>query len=75
VLDLLYAEVLLRKEQGERPDLAEYLGRFPAYAAALRRQFELHRALALSPLLEPSDTPFATRERQNCPGSDGGPAG
>src|SRR4051794_39569094 len=42
VLDLIYSEVLLREDLGDRIEPAEYLGRFPPYAAPLARQFELH---------------------------------
>ena len=45
VLDLVYAEFLLREELGERPDADEYVRRFPQYGDALRRQFRLHAAL------------------------------
>jgi serine/threonine-protein kinase len=45
VLDLVYNEVVLREEKGEAPQVEEYLRRFPQYAAQLRRQFVLHRAL------------------------------
>jgi tetratricopeptide (TPR) repeat protein len=45
-LVLVYGEVLLREElDGRPPDPAEYAARFPAYAVALSRQFELHGAL------------------------------
>ena len=44
LLDLIYSEVLLREEAGERPGPDEYVRRFPAHEAALRLQFELHRA-------------------------------
>jgi serine/threonine protein kinase len=53
LLDLIYAEVLLREEHGDRPALAEYLRRFPAHEAALRRQFAFHDAFAA---LESGDT-------------------
>ena len=33
VLDLVYQEVVLREEAGERPSLEEYARRFPALAA------------------------------------------
>jgi serine/threonine protein kinase/tetratricopeptide (TPR) repeat protein len=46
VLDLIYSEVLLRKEQGETPRLEEYVRRFSHYQERLERQFELHQALA-----------------------------
>jgi hypothetical protein len=45
VLELVYNEVVVREELGERPLLDEYLHRFPAHAAALRRQLELHALL------------------------------
>ena len=44
LLHLIYAEVLLREEHGERPGLEEYVRRFPASEAALRRQFAFHDA-------------------------------
>lgn len=45
-LDLIYGEFLLLEELGERPDPAEFLHRFPEYAATLGPQIELHLALA-----------------------------
>src|SRR3954463_5947674 len=45
LLDLVYNEVLLREEDGESPQLSEYLARFPGQAEALRAQFEVHEAL------------------------------
>ncbi|OHB75711.1 MAG: hypothetical protein A2W31_09875 [Planctomycetes bacterium RBG_16_64_10] len=48
LLDLLYAEVLLREQFGDRPSLAEYLRRFPQYERQLRRQFLVHQAMAFS---------------------------
>jgi eukaryotic-like serine/threonine-protein kinase len=45
LLDLIYGEVVLREEDGESPELEEYLRRFPQHAAELRAQFEVHRAL------------------------------
>ena len=45
VLDLIYGEVVLREEDGESPDLDEYLRRFPQYAEELRAQFDIHWAL------------------------------
>src|SRR4051812_10821714 len=37
VLDLVYNEIVLREELGERPELAEYVERFPAYPVQLQR--------------------------------------
>jgi serine/threonine-protein kinase len=45
VLDLIYNEVLLREEDGERPRLEEYVRRFPLLADELALQFEVDRAL------------------------------
>jgi serine/threonine protein kinase len=44
-VDLVYAEFMLREQLGETPRPEEYLGRFPQFADALRRQFELHELL------------------------------
>src|SRR3954452_10564959 len=46
VLDLIYGERVLREEAGRPASLGEYLGGFPALAAALRVMFEVHDALA-----------------------------
>jgi hypothetical protein len=45
LLDLITNEVLLRQQAGETPALEEYQGRFPHLAEALRRHFEVVRAL------------------------------
>src|SRR5262249_2994872 len=49
-IDLIYDEVLLRKERGEVVQLTEYLRRFPQWAAQLRDQFEFHEALGTGSL-------------------------
>src|SRR5438046_473 len=43
LLDLIHAEVVLREEAGESPQLDEYLDRFPLLAEAVRELFALHR--------------------------------
>ena len=48
LLDLIYNEVVLREEDGESPQLEEYLDRFPVHGEALRAQFELHQFLRTS---------------------------
>jgi serine/threonine protein kinase len=48
-VDLIFSEVLLRTEAGEKPQLQEYQARFPEHAEALRRQFELQEAMNSSP--------------------------
>jgi eukaryotic-like serine/threonine-protein kinase len=45
VLELLYHEMLLREEQGQPPQLDDYLRRFPQFASQVRMQFEVHAAL------------------------------
>jgi WD40 repeat protein len=45
-LELVYGEYVLREDLGQAPALADYVKRFPQFAARLRQQFELHRALA-----------------------------
>ncbi len=46
LLDFLYGEVLLREDNGQQPQAAEYLQRFPQLAGPLKRQFQLHGGLA-----------------------------
>ncbi len=46
VMELIAAEVRLRQSQGERPDRAEYVGRFPAYASRLAVLFEPKATMA-----------------------------
>ena len=48
LLDLIYNEVVLREEDGESPQLDEYLDRFPMHDEALRAQFEVHQFLRTS---------------------------
>ena len=45
VLDLIYNEMMLREEAGEKPALADYLHRFPNLGEELTLQFELERGL------------------------------
>jgi serine/threonine-protein kinase len=44
-LELIYGEFLVRQALGERPAAAEYLDRFPGFAACLRVQFEFLQTL------------------------------
>src|SRR5262249_53698866 len=45
IVDLLYSEVLLRRERGECPTVDEYVSRFPDLAEPIRTQFELDAAM------------------------------
>jgi WD40 repeat protein len=62
LLDLLYQEVILREQLGERPGVEEYVQRFPALAEPLRKQFALHQALAGNSLLPRSTEPGAASQ-------------
>jgi tetratricopeptide (TPR) repeat protein/predicted Ser/Thr protein kinase len=54
-VDLIYGEFLLRESVGETPEPAEFLSRFPQYAARLEQQIDFHRALADRPPTESID--------------------
>ena len=45
LVDLIYAEVLLRRERGENPTADEYVARFPDLTEPIRTQFELDAAI------------------------------
>jgi WD40 repeat protein len=45
LLDLIYAEVVLRGELGEKPTPEEYIARFPELAESIQTQFELDAAI------------------------------
>jgi len=45
VIDLVYQEVLLRRQLGETPLAEEYIGRFPACSEAIIRQFAVDEAM------------------------------
>lgn len=45
-LDLIYNEYLIRTRLGQSVEADEYTRRFPPFAATLRLQIELHRAMA-----------------------------
>jgi serine/threonine protein kinase/tetratricopeptide (TPR) repeat protein len=45
-VELIYGELLVREELGERPDTGEFLTRFPQWAERLREQLRVHAALA-----------------------------
>jgi tetratricopeptide (TPR) repeat protein len=55
VLDLIYGEFVLCEQAGGRPTPQEYLERFPEHAETLRRQFQLHDAVAASAGPPPAD--------------------
>src|SRR5207245_10880099 len=54
-LELVYSEVVLREEAGQKPQLAEYVQRFPQFAGQLPPLFEVHRALDGSQLFDARD--------------------
>src|SRR5207237_4140507 len=69
-VELIYGEFLLRQERGEGPTAAEYLERFPQYAARLRQQFELHQALERAPSLPAEQTLLAPADIGPALGTD-----
>src|SRR5690242_17047041 len=48
-VELIYTEYATREELGLRPSEDEFIERFPKRAAALRRQFDIHRLLSDAP--------------------------
>lgn len=71
LLDLIYNEIVLREEVGERPTHQEYLGRFPDLREDLALQFEVDRALNLELLTAeqvPQAAPFAGMRFPALPG-------
>lgn len=70
-LDLIYNEIVLREEVGEKPTHQEYLERFPHLRDDLALQFEVDRALNLELLTAeqpPPATPFAGIPYPTLPG-------
>jgi thiol-disulfide isomerase/thioredoxin len=62
LVDLLFAELVLREELGEAPREEEYLARFPHCAAQMHAQFDFHRAFRVQhPLPAPSPAGLRTR--------------
>jgi eukaryotic-like serine/threonine-protein kinase len=64
--ELVYGEYLVRELLGEAPKLDEFLWRFPRFAERLRRQLNLHHALAADETAGepdlPGETPAADKE-------------
>jgi serine/threonine protein kinase/tetratricopeptide (TPR) repeat protein len=55
-LELVYQEVVLREEAGQRPQLEEYTRRFPQLASRLLPLFEVHQAIEASGKPDPYAT-------------------
>jgi serine/threonine protein kinase/WD40 repeat protein/predicted Zn-dependent protease len=72
VLDLIFAEYLLREENGERPAPEEYLRRFPHYAQEVKLQLELNQALGPLSQLPSSPTHVITTRIDRGPVESGG---
>ena len=45
ILDLIYNEIVLREQVGDRPEQQEYAQRFPLFSAELALQFEVDSGL------------------------------
>src|SRR3954470_19536886 len=67
LLHLIYAEVLLREEYGERPGVEEYVRRVPDFAAEIRRQFAFHDAFGALDTDGPPPTSRTTMRGETAP--------
>jgi hypothetical protein len=73
-LQMVYNEVLLREADGEGPQLAEYVRRFPQFTVELTPLFEVHRALESDELLAAaSETSSGRRLPRSEPAAATGP--
>ena len=74
-LDLIYSEVLLRRDRGEAPTLREYSGRFPELETRLRLLLDLDQRMwgggARSPAPGDHAAPMADRPSRTLPQVDG----
>jgi YD repeat-containing protein len=69
---LLRLELSLRRRQGEEPQLAEYLERFPQYAETIERFFrQLTLPVDQAPRIEGGDVHFSVPEPQGDVGKNG----
>lgn len=59
LLDLVYHEVLIREEFGEKPTLEEFVTRFPQHVERLQRLFAVHGAIEDDGWDEELDSAFA----------------
>lgn len=48
-VDVIYGEFALAETQGAKPQVEDYLRRFPQFRSGLERQFSLHAAIELMP--------------------------
>jgi hypothetical protein len=74
VLELVYHEVELRRQRGERPDPGEYQRRFPALAGPLRALLEVEGALRAADLPSESTQDAGARTPAPAGGAAAGPA-
>jgi TOMM system kinase/cyclase fusion protein len=74
VLELILHEVLLRRERGEAPVLAEYQQRFPQLATALEIQFEVENVLGSASQALTGSPPTTVRDFRASPAPGDGEA-
>src|SRR5579871_3174107 len=72
-LEVVYGELLLREELGERPRREEFLRRFPHFADQLHRLFDLHTAVRSACLPEPDAAATLRQETLSGAGGPGAP--
>jgi serine/threonine-protein kinase len=70
-LEVVYGEVLLREEDGETPQVEEYLERFPQFTSQIHRLFDVHRAVRSACL---ADSPAPDLHHQDTHPEFGGAA-
>ncbi len=70
LLDLIYHEVLIREEFGEKPKLEDFTARFPQHVDRLQRLFAVHGAIEDDGWDEELDSAFADQAR-TMTGEDG----
>ena len=68
LFELVYGEYVLRESLGETPKLDEFAWRFPELADRLRRQLDLHEALATNGVAV--DPALRLEDRSGPPNSD-----
>src|SRR5262249_46818846 len=67
ILELVYHEIVLREELGEKPLLQEYLRRFPQFELRLRLLFEVHQGLDLAELVGADEASTLTPDAREGP--------
>lgn len=73
VVELIYNEYLIRDEQGDAPQVEEYLDRFSAYSSRIQRLFSIHTTLSDEQTLDEFASEALTPPRRLGSGDTVGP--